>query len=168
MMNRIDNYKSFFADQVKEEVREQQKINRSTMRQLFRTGDLSLAYVETIQRETGMVVLKFPRRMAPRLKVQKSITIIAKGAFLKLGNHPIEWGCSWEQFCADASFHSAGSDITPMCYVQGKNDAYDHVACSGISGKLYDIFDKTTSTGRSLSVIIYNPFHILLIDYISF
>ena len=64
-MNRIDNYKSFFADQVKEEVREQQKINRSTMRQLFRTGDLSLAYVETIQRETGMVVLKFPRRMAP-------------------------------------------------------------------------------------------------------
>lgn len=158
MMNRIDNYKSFFADQVKEEVREQQKINRSTMRQLFRTGDLSLAYVETIQRETGMVVLKFPRRMAPRLKVQKSITIIAKGAFLKLGNHPIEWGCSWEQFCADASFHSAGSDITPMCYVHGKNDAYDYVACSGISGKLYDIFDKTTSAGRSLSVIVYNPF----------
>ena len=54
---KIDNYKAFFADQIKESVIEQQKINRSTMRQLFRSGDLSLAYVETIQRETGMVIL---------------------------------------------------------------------------------------------------------------
>ena len=85
---KIENYKAFFADQIKESVIEQQKINRSTMRQLFRSGDLSLAYVETIQRETGMVILKFPRRMAPRLKVQKSITIISKGAFQSMGNHP--------------------------------------------------------------------------------
>jgi len=154
----INNYKSFFADQIKEAVGEQQKVNRSSMRQLFRSGDLSLAYVETIQRETGMIILKFPRRMAPRLKVQKSITIISKGAFQELGNHPVEWDCTWEKFCNNASFHSAGSDITPMHYIQGKNDGYDYVACSGISGKLYDIFDKTTSAGRSLSVIVYNPF----------
>ena len=157
-MDKISNYKSFFADQIKEAVGEQQKVNRSSMRQLFRSGDLSLAYVETIQRETGMIILKFPRRMAPRLKVQKSITIISKGAFQELGNHPVEWDCTWEKFCNDASFHSAGSDITPMHYIQGKNDGFDYVACSGISGKLYDIFDKTTSAGRSLSVIVYNPF----------
>lgn len=154
----ISNYKSFFADQIKEAVGEQQKVNRSSMRQLFRSGDLSLAYVETIQRETGMVILKFPRRMAPRLKVQKSVTIISKGAFQELGNHPIEWDCTWESFCNNASFHSAGSDLTPMHYIQGKDDGFDHVACSGISGKLYEIFDKTTSVGRSLSVIVYNPF----------
>ena len=154
----ISNYKSFFADQIKEAVGEQQKVNRSSMRQLFRSGDLSLAYVETIQRETGMVILKFPRRMAPRLKVQKSITIISKGAFQELGNRPIEWDCTWEKFCDNASFHSAGSDITPMHYISGKNDGFDYVACSGISGKLYDIFDRTTSAGRSLSVIVYNPF----------
>jgi rRNA-processing protein FCF1 len=157
-MDKISNYKSFFADQIREAVGEQQKVNRSSMRQLFRSGDLSLAYVETIQRETGMIILKFPRRMAPRLKVQKSITIISKGAFQELGNHPVEWDCTWEKFCNNASFHSAGSDITPMHYIQGKNDGYDYVACSGISGKLYDIFDKTTSAGRSLSVIVYNPF----------
>ena len=157
-MDKISNYKAFFVDQIKEAVGEQQKVNRSSMRQLFRSGDLSLAYVETIQRETGMIILKFPRRMAPRLKVQKSITIISKGAFQELGNHPIEWECTWEKFCNNASFHSAGSDITPMHYIQGKNDGYDHVACSGISGKLYDIFDKTTLAGRSLSVIVYNPF----------
>ena len=88
-MDKISNYKSFFADQIREAVGEQQKVNRSSMRQLFRSGDLSLAYVETIQRETGMIILKFPRRMAPRLKVQKSITIISKGAFQELGNHPV-------------------------------------------------------------------------------
>lgn len=159
MENRkISNYKAFFADQVKESVNEQQKINRSTMRQLFRSGDISLAYVETIQRETGMVILKFPRRMAPRLKVQKSITIISKGAFQSMGNHPLEWDCTWGSFSDNPAFHSAGSDLTPMHYIQGKGDGYDHVACSGISGKLYDIFDRTTSAGRSLTVIVYNPF----------
>ena len=159
MDNRIiSNYKSFFADQVKEAIEEQQKVNRSSMRQLFRSGDLSLAYVETIQRETGMVILKFPRKMAPRLKVQKSITIISKGAFQELGNHPTDWELTWELFCGNASYHSAGSDIIPMHYIQNNNDGYDHVACSGISGKLYDIFDKTTSAGRSLSVIVHNPF----------
>ena len=155
---KIDNYKAFFADQIKESVIEQQKINRSTMRQLFRSGDLSLAYVETIQRETGMVILKFPRRMAPRLKVQKSITIISKGAFQSMGSHPLEWDCTWGEFSDNPTYHSAGSDITPMHYIQGNNDGYDHVACSGISGKLYDIFDKTTNAGRSLTVIVYNPF----------
>lgn len=155
---KINNYKAFFADQVKESVNEQQKINRSTMRQLFRSGDISLAYVETIQRETGMVILKFPRRMAPRLKVQKSITIISKGAFQSMGNHPLEWDCTWGSFSENPAFHSAGSDLTPMYYIQGNRDGYDHVACSGISGKLYDIFDKTTNAGRSLTVIVYNPF----------
>ena len=155
---KISNYKAFFADQVKDSINEQQKRNRSSMQQLFRSGGLSLAYVEKIQRETGMVILKFPRRMAPRLKVLKSLTIISKGAFSALGNHPVEWDCTWEYFCENASFHSAGSDIMPMHYLQSGNDGYDHVACSGISGKLYDIFDKTTSAGRSLNVIVYDPF----------
>ena len=70
---KLANYKSFFADQVKEAIDEQQKINRSQMRNLFKTGELSLAYVDSIQHETGMIILKCPRRMAPRLKVLKKI-----------------------------------------------------------------------------------------------
>lgn len=158
MVTKIENYKSFFADQVKESVNEQQKTNRTQMCQLFKSGSISLAYVDSIQRETGMVILKFPKRMAPRLKVQKSVTIIARGAKQELGDHPTEWKCTWEKFCDNPSYHSAGSDITPMFYVHAKNDGYDYVACSGISTKLYEIFDKTTSAGKSLSVIVYNPF----------
>ena len=54
---KLANYKSFFADQVKEAIDEQQKINRSQMRNLFKTGELSLAYVDSIQHETGMKIL---------------------------------------------------------------------------------------------------------------
>lgn len=155
---KILNYKSFFGDQIKEAIDDQQKINRSEMRQLFKTDELSLAYVDRIQYETGMVILKFPRRMAPRLKVQKAITVIKKGARQELGEHVTEWKCLWGDFCKNPDYHSSGSDITPLYYVPGKNDGYDCVACSGISTKLYDLFVKTTSEGKSLSVLIYNPF----------
>ncbi|MCW3805725.1 PIN domain-containing protein [Plebeiibacterium marinum] len=128
------------------------------MRQLFKSDELSIAYVDSVQTETGMVVLKFPRRMAPRLKVQKSITVIKKSARQILGNHPTEWTCHWEEFCENPDYHSSASDVVPMYYVQCKNDGYDYVACSGISTRLYDLFVKTTSEGKSLSVIVYNPF----------
>lgn len=155
---KIDNYKSFYADQVKEAIDEQQKVNKSQMCQLFRSDELSLAYVESVQKETGMVVLKFPHRMAPRLKVQKSITIIKKSARQVLGNRPTEWSCHWGEFCENPDYHSSASDIVPMYYVQAKDDAYDYVACTGISTSLYDLLLKTTSEGKSLSVIVYNPF----------
>lgn len=54
---KLSNYKSFFADQVKEAIDEQQKINRSQMRTLFKTGELSIAYVDSVQHETGLVIL---------------------------------------------------------------------------------------------------------------
>ncbi len=155
---KINNYKSFFADQVKEAIDEQQKVNKSQMCQLFKSDELSLAYVESVQRETGMVVLKFPRRMAPRLKVQKSITVIKKSARQELGIRPTEWTCHWGEFCENPDYHSSESDIVPMYYVQGKDDGYDYVACTAISTRMYDLLLKTISEGKSLSVIVYNPF----------
>lgn len=155
---KIENYKSLFADQIKESIEEQQKVNRSRMNQLFKSGDLSLAYVDAIQRETGMVVLKFPKRMAPRLKVQKSIVVITKTAFRELGERPTEWTCCWKDFCNNPYYHTPGSDLTPMYYVNGKSDGYDYVACCGLSFKLFDILDKSISEGKSLTVIIHDPF----------
>lgn len=156
--DKIENLKSFFADQVKELVDEQQKINKSQMRQLFKTNELSLAYIESVQKETGYVILKFPRYMAPRLKVLKSITAITKAAFQELGASPTEWTCHWGDFCENAGYHSAGSDLMPMFYVQRGDSNYNYVACSGISIKLYNLFERITSEGRPLSVIVHNPF----------
>lgn len=155
---KINNYKSFYADQVKEAIDEQQKVNKSQMCQLFKSDELSLAYVDSVQKETGMVVLKFPRRMAPRLKVQKSITVIKKSARQEQGDRPTEWTCHWGEYCENSDYHSSESDIVPMYYVQGKDDGYDYVACTSISTKMYDLLVKTTSEGKSLSVIVYNPF----------
>ena len=155
---RLSNYKAFFADQVKEAIEEQQKINHSQMRNLFKTGELSLAYVDSIQHETGMIILKCPRRMAPRLKVQKGVCIIKKGAKQALGEHVTEWICRWEEFVGNKDFHSPGSDMTPMYYVHTGDSNYDYVACSGFSFKLYDILSKALADGKSLSLIVHNPF----------
>lgn len=155
---KLANYKSFFADQVKEAIDEQQKINRSQMRNLFKTGELSLAYVDSIQHETGMIILKCPRRMAPRLKVLKGVCIIKKGAKKALGEHVTEWNCRWEEFVDNKDFHSPGSDMTPMYYVHTGDSNYDYVACSGFSFKLYDILSKALADGKSLSLIVHNPF----------
>jgi DNA replication ATP-dependent helicase Dna2 len=155
---KLANYKSFFADQVKEAIDEQQKINRSQMRNLFKAGELSLAYVDSIQHETGMIILKFPRRMAPRLKVLKGVCIIKKGAKQALGEHVTEWSCRWEEFVDNKDFHSPGSDMTPMYYVHTGVSNYDYVACSGFSLKLYDILSKALADGKSLSLIVHNPF----------
>lgn len=158
MDQRIENYKSFFVDQVSGSVEEQKKKNNSTMCQLFKTDMLSLGFVERVQPELGTIIIKFPKRMAPRLKVQKSITIIKKTARQELGEKVTEWTCKWGDFCDKSDYHSPGSDITPLHYVTGKDDGYDYVACCGLSYKLYDVFLKATQEGKSLPVIIYDPF----------
>ena len=157
-MDKIINYKSFFDDQVSESILEQDKINRSMMCNLFKGGVLSLGYVERVQPETGTAVVKFPRRMAPRLKVQRSITIIKKSARQELGDKITEWRCLWEVFCKNGDYHTSPSDITPMYYVSGKDEGYDYVACTGLTTNMFDLFLKATKEGKSLSVIVYDPF----------
>lgn len=155
---KLSNYKSFFGDQVEVAIDKQQKINKSHMRDLFKTGELSLAYIDSIQSETGMVILKCLRRMSPRLKIQKSVVIIKKGARQTLGDRPTDWTCSWEEYCAKSEFHSSSSDLMPMYFLQGKDSLYDYFACSGINFKLYDIFVKSVEEGKSLTLIIHSPF----------
>ena len=80
MNEKLKNFKSFFADQVKNEVDEQQKKNHSRVSQLFKSGDLALGYVERVLPEFGYIVVKFPRSMAPRLKVLQNITVVKAAA----------------------------------------------------------------------------------------
>ena len=158
MADIISNYKFFFKDQAFEAVQEQDKVNKSMMCNLFKSSVISLGFVDSVQPETGTVILKFPRRMAPRLKVQRSIVVIKKGAKQALGDKITEWRCLWEDFCKNPDFHSHDSDVTPMHYVSGKDDGYDYVACTGLSTSLFDLLYKTTKEGKSLNIIIYDPF----------
>lgn len=63
-----------------------------------------------------------------------------------------------KEFVDNKDFHSPGSDMTPMYYVHTGDSNYDYVACSGFSFKLYDILSKALADGKSLSLIVHNPF----------
>ncbi len=158
MDEKLIRFKSFFADQVKNEIGEQQKKNHSNISQLFKSGDLALGFVERVILELGYIVVKFPRMMAPRLKVLQSIVVIKATARQELGEHPTQWSCLWETFCENADYHSPSSDLMPMYYVTGDDTRYDYVACAGINTKLYDLFVSATSKGRSLPIFVYDPF----------
>ncbi len=158
MNEKLMNFKSFFADQVKNEVDEQQKKNHSRVSQLFKSGDLALGYVERVLPEFGYIVVKFPRSMAPRLKVLQNITVVKAAARQELGERPTEWSCLWESFCDNENYHSGASDLMPMYYVSGSDANYDYVACAGIGTRMYNLFESATSSGRSLTVFVYDPF----------
>lgn len=158
MEDKLRHYKSFFADQKNSQIEEQQKKNNSKVSQLFKSGDLSLGYVERVIPELGYVVIKFPRYMAPRLKVLKNITIIKAAARQTFGERPTDWACLWGQFCDNAAYHAGNSDITPMYYTSGNDAKYDYVACAGLATKVYDTFVSAISQGKSLPVLVYDPF----------
>ena len=83
---KVKNYQCFFSDQVREAEMEQKNIIKAPMNQLFRKEEILVGYVEHVNEKLGHIILKFPKDKAPRLKVQKSIMVVKKGAMEDLGN----------------------------------------------------------------------------------
>lgn len=154
----LSQFKAFFGDQVKDAIREQQKINHTPICELLKTEHLSIGYVESVEPTTGMVILKFPRYQSPRLKIQRSLVVTTRDAYSALGPRPYDWACKWEDYADNPDFHSSESNCIPMHFVSKKDSRYEYVACSGISTAIYDLFTKTTAQGRSLTVMVYTPF----------
>lgn len=155
---KIQNYQYFFSDQVREAEMEQKSIIKAPMNQLFRKEELVVGYVDHVNDKLGHVVLKFPKDKAPRLKVQKSIMVIKKDAKAELGQSVMSWACSFLDFCKNARYHSNTSDLLPLYYTKKGDSSYDYIGCTGLSTSLYDLFKKTTQSGKSLSVIVFAPF----------
>ena len=55
MADIISNYKYFFKDQAFEAVQEQEKVNKSMICNLFKSGVISLGFVDNVQQETGKI-----------------------------------------------------------------------------------------------------------------
>lgn len=155
---KIQNYQNFFLDQVREAEMEQKSIIKAPMNQLFRKEEIIIGYVDHVNDNLGHIILKFPKDKAPRLKVQKSIMIIKKEAKMELGPNVTSWECSFLDFCKNANYHSNTSDLLPLYYTKKGDSNYDYVGCSGLSTSLYDLFKKSTESGKSLSVIVFSPF----------
>lgn len=155
---KIQNYQYFFSDQVREAEMEQKSIIKAPMNQLFRKEEIIVGYVDHVNDNLGHVVIKFPKDKAPRLKVQKSIMVIKKEAKAELGPNVTSWMCSFLDFCKNTQYHSNTSDLLPLYYTNKGESKYDYVGCTGLSTTLYDLFKKSTESGKSLSVIVFSPF----------
>lgn len=155
---KIQNYQHFFSDQVREAEMEQKSIIKAPMNLLFRKEEIIVGYVDHVNDNLGHVVLKFPKDKAPRLKVQKSVMVIKKDAKAELGPNVTLWTCSFFEFCKNTQYHSNTSDLLPLYYTKKGDSSYDYVGCTGLSTSLYDLFKKSTESGKSLSVIVFAPF----------
>ena len=155
---KIQNYQHFFSDQVHEAEMEQKSIIKAPMNLLFRKEEIIVGYVDHVNDNLGHVVLKFPKDKAPRLKVQKSVMVIKKDAKAELGPNVTSWTCSFLEFCKNTQYHSNTSDLLPLYYTKKGDSSYDYVGCTGLSTSLYDLFKKSTESGKSLSVIVFAPF----------
>lgn len=158
MNTKIRNYQEFFLDQVKEAEMEQKTIIKSPVNQLVRKEEIVVGYVDHVNDKTGHVVFKFPKDKSPRLKVQKSIMVVKKAAKTDLGDRISDWSCTFLDFCKNSEYHSATSDVIPLYYIKKNDPNYDYVGCTGISVQLYDLFKKTTASGKSLTIMVFSPF----------
>lgn len=155
---KIQNYQYFFLDQVKEAELEQKTLVKSPINQLVKKEEILIGYIDHVNEKTGHVVLKFPKDKAPRLKVQKSIMVVKKGAKAELGQKISDWTCSFLDFCKKSDYHSTISDVTPLYYTKKGDNVYDYVVCTGISVSLFDLFKNSVTLGKSLTILIFTPF----------
>lgn len=155
---KIQNYQCFFSDQVKEAELEQKTLVKAPMNQLFKKEEILIGYVDHLDENLGHVVLKFPKDKAPRLKVQKSIMVLKKGAKTELGQNVTAWTCTFIDFCKNKDYHSNTSDLFPLYYQRRTDTSYDYVGCTGLSTSLFDLFKKSLENGKSLTVIVFSPF----------
>ena len=155
---KIQNYKYFFDDQVREAELEQKTLVKSPISQLVKKEELTFGYVDHVIVERGHVVFKFPKNKAPRLKVLRSLTIISKNAWAELDRSISSWQIPFLDFMKNTKYHSPNSDVLPLYYIKKGNPDYDYVGCSSISLSLFDLFKRKCEEGKSLTVLFFMPF----------
>ena len=157
MDKKIEYYQWFFSDQLQQMEIEQKTIINTPIAQLMQQGVVTMGYVDRTIPEKGHTVLKFPKGYAPRLKVPKSFVAVKKNAFSTFGSHVKEWKCTLGEFKTDGTMHTINSDLLPL-YFLPSNDGYEYVECSNVSLKLFNLLNEALSQGKSLTVVIYDPF----------
>lgn len=157
MSTKISHYQWFFSDQLNQMQLEQKTLLSTPIGQLVTQGAVSMGYAERVIPERGHIVIKFPNGYAPRLKVPRSFFVIKKGAFGEFGAHVKDWKCTLDEFRQRIEMHSSTSDFLPLYYIPS-SDGYDHVECTSVSVQLFDLLKQATESGKSLTVLIFDPF----------
>lgn len=156
MDKRIENFAKFFHDQVRLSEMDYKSTYATTVSQLYSRGIITFGYISRTT-PSGLVVIRFPRNHAPRLKVLKNIVLVTKNARREVGNSIKDWQITLEQFISNGSYHGSYSDLIPQ-YYQYDAKGYDAIACGGISLKLYQLIESSLSKGKELTAIVFDPF----------
>lgn len=157
MENKLEQYKWFFGDQLHQMQQEQQTLMSTPVCALLKQGLVTMGYVEKVIPSTAHVVVKFPIGYAPRMKTLKSFVVIKKEGFTQYGAQLKNWTCSLESLLHNIEAHSSMSEIMPLHYLPS-NDGYDHVECASVSIKLYELLQKSSAAGKSLTVFVFDPY----------
>lgn len=157
MSDTIQHYKWFFGDQLKQMQLEQKTLISTPISQLLADGVISMGYAERVIPERGHIVIKFPKGYAPRMKVPRTFYIIKKAAYSEYGTHVKDWKCTLDEFSHRQDVRSPSSDFLPLFFLPS-SDGYDHVECTSVSMQLFNLLKETTEAGKSLGVLIFEPF----------
>lgn len=153
---RLKNYSKFFIDQVKQAELDFKATYGTSVSLLYSREIITFGYISSIT-SGGLVVIKFPRNHAPRLKVLKSITLVTKSAKRDNGNSVKDWNLTLEQFFTEGAYHTRYSDLVPQYYVNDPS-GYDAVACGGVSLKLFNIISNSLQKGKQLTALVFDSF----------
>lgn len=158
MNERIENFKTFFVHQAKKIEQEHIAKRKAAMKQLYSNDFLNFAIVERVNAKTGHVILRFRKGYSPRLKYQKSFTLIRKPAYDNMGNNPYVWTTSFEEFCDHTDWHYGHSDIQPLYYTHGSDPNYDYVGCGSIDIELFNNIEKALAANIHPKLLLFESF----------
>lgn len=156
--NIIDNYTRFFEDQVTEQKREYQRLVGTPMKQLFYDDHINLGTVHGIIDGLGHVILKIRKGQTPRLKSQKSFTLLNKKGREALGTKPSEINISLKEFNEHSDWHIGLSDIYPLYFLKDNDPYYDYIGCSSVRIKMFTQIKMLLAKGIHPSVLLFDPF----------
>ena len=157
MSLQTDNYVRFFNDQIVEIQKDYNKTKAVPMKQLFREGCLTLAYIESVNPANGHIIIKVRKGLSPRLKVMKNFTLVSKKAKELLG--PINaWDLSFDEFNRSQEMHVGLSDIFPSYFLKRTDTEYDYIGCSSITLQMFSRIQTALSQGKSLTALLFDPF----------
>ncbi len=157
MSKLTDNFVRFFNDQIEEIQKDYNKSKAVSMKQLFREGILTFAYIDSVNPLNGHVTIKVKKGFAPRLKVMKNFTLVTKTAKDNLG--PINnWTLSFDTFNKMQKYHQGLSDIFPMYFSKKADTEYDYIGCSSVTLQMYSLIEKALGEGKTLTALLFDPF----------
>ena len=137
MNEQLNNYISFFKDQIQEMLAEYRRLLRAPIKQLVENGQVYYAMVHGVSEDRGHVVFRFDKGNVPRLKVQLTFVLIKRAARERWGELPRNWNCSFEEFLCKEEFHSSSSYVLPLYHLGGNDSQSAIVGCSSVGARMF-------------------------------